>query len=117
MSKRSWNALWPLIPGIIFSGLWAFVLLSEWYSVGVEADPETIKNYYFGSETMVGHGGWGYKSAELYARSALIQGLVAVAITTIFVVAAIRRHAVLIWSGYSLLILAIVVELILSSGT
>lgn len=62
----------PAIGGCFFGG----ILLFEWLRIGVIADPKIISRYYFGSEAMVGHGGWQYASASAYAWSALIEGII-----------------------------------------
>jgi hypothetical protein len=42
---------------------------------------------------MVGNGGWHYATRELYATTALAEGLVALAVTVAFAAAALARSA------------------------
>ena len=67
-------------PGIFLCALLALALGDEAISVGVIADPRVIADYHFGSEAMVGIGGWRYKSAGCYATSAGIEAIAAVGI-------------------------------------
>lgn len=60
----------------VFYSFVAILILFEWFKIGVVADPQEIGKYYFGSEAMVGHGGWKYKSSENYALSAFYEGIV-----------------------------------------
>ncbi len=51
------------------------------------ADPLTIDSYYFGSEAMMGYGGWHYATAGTYATTALIQGSIFLFSLFFFVIA------------------------------
>ena len=59
-----------LLPGVALGAL-AALMFHEWWLVGYLADPETLANYHFGSEAMVGIGGPHYRTAEIYASAAL----------------------------------------------
>ena len=80
-----------IVPGMIISGLLAALFLNEWFTISVIADPEMINSYDFGSEAMVGNSGWHYRTAELYSRTALIEALIALVVTGMFLFAAIRK--------------------------
>jgi len=50
-------------------------LIAEFIRIKIIANPQVIAGYYFGSEAMMDHGGWTYRSASLYAWSAPAEGL------------------------------------------
>lgn len=108
MKKRSGLVLWVAIPGLVLSVLISALFLSEWYSIGVVADPNTIAKYGFGSEAMVGNGGWYYASAALYAKTALIEGICAFALVLTFAVAAMMRSAGVVVGAYILFVVGVV---------
>ena len=58
------------IIGAIFLLGWSGLLLSEAFVVGVRG-----ADYNFGSEAMIGHGGWAYRSAGAYVASCMLEGL------------------------------------------
>lgn len=107
------NIRWLAIPGLLFAGLWTLLFFVEWYKIGVIANPATIESYHFGSDPMVGYGGDHYRSAELYARTALIEGICALAMAGVFVLVLVRRSSWLLIAAYSLLFLGIVVHQVL----
>jgi hypothetical protein len=84
----------------------AFALLSEWWRIGVVADPTVVAQYHFGSESMTAHGGFKYKFAALYSWSALFfgAGFVAVALAAL-VAAAKRSTGLLVGSGVAFAVL------------
>ncbi|WP_223787212.1 hypothetical protein [Marinicella meishanensis] len=61
-----------IFPMVIFFSLVFALSFSEYWSIAIVSDPNTIESYHFGSEPMVAHGGAKYRSAEAYARSSLI---------------------------------------------
>lgn len=105
-------------PGLLLGILLSLLFLHEWITIGIIADPETVQKYHFGSEAMVGHGGWFYKSAELYARSAMIQGFVSIAIVAVFIRSIVLGSAKTAVAGYMLLTVGFIAnQLILALGT
>jgi hypothetical protein len=66
-------------------------MFSEWWSIGVIADPDDLAEYHFGSEPMLHHGGSHYESAEVYAAAMLREGLVACAAAVGIIVGHARR--------------------------
>ena len=107
MSQSKRISLWLSAPGLAVAALLAVVFLSEWVRVAVIADSATVESYHFGSEAMVGHGGWPYRTAALYARTSLVGGLVALVVTGAFVVAVVRRSRVLALVAYGLLVVGL----------
>ena len=103
------NARWIAVPGLFAVLLLTAISLSEWYAVGVEADPAVIERYHFGSEAMLGHGGEAYRSPEAYARNALTRGLVTIGIASVFIVAMVRKSGLTVIAGYILIVAAIVI--------
>lgn len=95
------NARWVAVPGLFVVLLFVAFSLSEWYTIGVEADPATIESYYFGSEPMVGYGGDHYRSAEAYASRSLAGGLAALAVAAVFAFGLIRRSGAAVAVGYA----------------
>ena len=113
MLPKTWKSLYISAPGLIVTGLMAWIYFSEWYRVGIEAHPGTLNGYYFGSEAMIGHGGWIYESATLYAKASLIQGLVTGVISLVFLVALWRKYISVGWLGHILLVLSIVAQTVI----
>ena len=62
--------------GMLYGSLGAILAVSEWWQIAIVADPNNIAGYNFGSEAMMGTGGWHYASANVYAWSALVEGFV-----------------------------------------
>src|SRR5258705_163451 len=81
------HALWLVLaaPGVALAFLGAAVMGYEAVSLGLFAGPSTVASYHFGSEAMVGVGGWAYTSRQAYvASSSLFAGascILALAIT------------------------------------
>ncbi len=71
--------------------LLASVSFQEWWLVGVVADPSTIEEYRFGTESMVGHGGAKYSSAVRYSYTQLTCGIVSLLAVVAAVFAACVR--------------------------
>jgi hypothetical protein len=67
------------IPGMAILGLFIVYGVQDYWVIGVIKDPAIIEQYHFGSEAMIGNGGDKYRSAEAYALSSLVVGLVAIA--------------------------------------
>lgn len=66
-------------------------MLTEWWYVGVVADPDYVAEYHFGTEAMLHHGGSHYASAAIYADAVLREGLIAVAAAVGVLVGNARR--------------------------
>lgn len=62
-------------PGIL--GLMLFVVYGygDYWNMAVVADPNEIARYNFGSEAMIAHGGDKFRSANAYAASSLVIGM------------------------------------------
>jgi hypothetical protein len=60
--------------GILYGSVALVLAISEWWRIAVVADPNNIAGYNFGSDAMMGNGGWHYASANVYAWSALAEG-------------------------------------------
>ena len=110
LSRRT--SFWAVAPGFVFAVFLDFMSLSEWFRVGVIADPAVVGGYYFGSEAMLDpdKGGWIYATAELYATTALISGLISSAITAIFIMAVLKRSANITLIAYGLLISGLLIN-------
>lgn len=104
---RPLRSRWIVAPGFMLAGLLAALFLEEWWVIGVVADPAVIESYHFGSEAMVGHGGWKYATAELYAITALAEGMVAIVVMMTFAIAAITRSFAVAVGAYAALALGI----------
>lgn len=59
-----------LITGLALAAL-ALALIVHSFYIGFLAPSSVVNQYYFGSEAMVGNGGWGYTSREAYFWSSL----------------------------------------------
>ncbi len=95
---------WLTLPGLTISALIASLFLHEWARIGVIANPTVVGSYHFGSEAMVGYGGWHYTSAEVYSWTAFMQGAVASLLTIAFLLSAARRSRKLLLSSYVALV-------------
>ena len=111
--RLSRNARWIAVPGLFAVLLFASFLLTEWYAIGVEADPSTIEAYHFGSEAMIGHGGDHYRSAEAYANRMLLGALATLAVAGFFLFALVRRSGVAVVAGYSIVLAVLAAGIIL----
>jgi hypothetical protein len=68
LRRTSWIFLGlPILPALLIGGMFA-----EEAARIAFASPEAIAGYHFGSETMVGHGGWAYRSHQTYVFSLAI---------------------------------------------
>jgi hypothetical protein len=61
------------------AGLFAFVMLSEWWPIAITQDLVRIGSYHFGSGSMMGQGGWRYANPEVFAWTALAEAVAAIA--------------------------------------
>ena len=105
-----WGAVLLCVPGAVLTALLVAIAAREWYLIGVVADPATIAKYHFGSEAMVGAGGEHYRSAAVYARSALLEALLGLPVLAAFLLALYRRSLRLAVFLYLAIGLAILVR-------
>jgi hypothetical protein len=104
-----WGAFVPCAVLLVLAAL----SLREWWLIGYIADPETIAAYRFGSDAMVGKGGSYYRSAELYAASALqFAGLLAVLAIPFVVALRLRSRGALIMAYVILIVAAIAKQVV-----
>jgi hypothetical protein len=52
--------------------------INEYWIIAISAEPQTIRNYQFGAEAMIYHGGEKYRTAETYANSSLYLALLSI---------------------------------------
>ena len=105
LRNASWIALGlPVLPALLIGG----ALLSESIRIAL-ASPETIAEYHFGSEAMVGHGGWSYRSRLAYVGSSAISGfpLVALGVLLVWILARRRDSTPWLVAGTAAFLLAI----------
>ncbi|HEX9950820.1 MAG TPA: hypothetical protein VGB53_03560 [Rubricoccaceae bacterium] len=107
------NARWIAGPGLFIVLLFGALCLSEWYKIGIEANPETIEGYHFGAEVMIENGGEKYRSAETYASASLTRGLLALGVAVVFSVAVARRNGAVALAGYALALGSVLVSNVL----
>jgi Co/Zn/Cd efflux system component len=86
--------------GAVVSALVSVLVMSEFIIIGMIADPNTVAGYYFGSETMLFHGGWKYQSSSVYAWTAFVEGIFLWAVTTLLVWSARKRSLKGVITGY-----------------
>jgi len=104
---RKFLRLSSLVPAF-FALFLAVLFLSEFVSIGIIARPETIAGYDFGSEGMIGAGGWRYRSAQVYALSALAEGILLLSGAGLLLAGVIRRKSAALIAGYILLAASLV---------
>ena len=61
------------------AALFAVAMLSEWWPIIVSRNAAHIASYHFGSESMMGHGGWRYATPNVYAWTAFAEAVAATA--------------------------------------
>jgi len=84
----SWLTLGlPILPALLIGGMFA----AESARMAL-ASPETVSDYHFGSEAMVGHGGWAYRSRSTYVLSCAIWGVPLVALAGLLIWVLARRR-------------------------
>jgi hypothetical protein len=97
-------------PGILVCLVGASVLFWEWFRIWAVADPKEIASYFFGSESMVAHGGWKYRSAATYAWSSFVEGTLGLLPIVMFVRAVqqgSRKKTILAYVVMAMIYLAI----------
>ena len=89
-TKWIWRFAWvPALLALPFVLFFAF----EAIYLGLLASEEFIENYHFGSEAMLFHGGWAYRSVRAYVGSLAVNALLLCFAIAAFGAAA-RRHSV-----------------------
>ena len=73
--------------GVLWLGLWA----TEWWRIAIVGRDAVVAEYHFGSDSMVGHGGWAYANPQVYGWSVLAFGAVGFAMTWLLRAAILRR--------------------------
>ena len=91
------------MPGILLVTFLLAVALSEWYVIAVEAIPQDISRYPFGSEPAIDIGGLKYQSAETYVTAMQIDAVLSLSILVAFVIATRFRSAKATAGSYFLL--------------
>lgn len=77
--RRTAGALLVAVGSLLFA-----LGLSESWSTALSPDPQRIASYHFGSEAMLGHGGWSYANPEVYGWTSLVSlGLVGIAVALV----------------------------------
>jgi hypothetical protein len=74
-------------------------------------DPAVISRYYFGSEAMMSHGGWQYKTSSIYAWTSLAEGLLVLSISSLFVMATAQNKKRFVNAGFFILVAWLMVRL------
>lgn len=73
------------------AGVFAIAMLGEWWPIAVKHDLAHIGSYRFGSQSMMGHGGWRYANPEVYAWTAFAEAIAAVATMPAIWLTIVRR--------------------------
>ncbi len=93
LQKTGWIALGvPALPALLLGGM----LLSESIRIAV-ASPDAVAAYHFGSEAMVGHGGWRYRSRWAYAASSAASGVPFLGMGALLIWVLMRRRDSASW--------------------
>jgi hypothetical protein len=103
MLSRVHTVLWVGVAVVL--SLCGGLALYEWYRVGIEANPQVIARYPFGSEGSAA-GVSAYSSASAYARNALQTWVFAFGLLGIVLFAAQRKSTKLLFVSYAVFGLA-----------
>ena len=98
--KSSSNWLLVVMPGLVLAAVGGLLLCVEALRLGPLATPGVVASYHFGSEAMVGHGGWPYLSQSTYVVSSGLEGAALLVCALALGVALGRRRASWLVSGY-----------------
>jgi hypothetical protein len=74
------------------AAIFAVAMFSEWWPIIVTRSPAYIATYHFGSESMMGHGGWKYANPEVYAWTAFAEATAALATLPALWITIVRRR-------------------------
>ena len=89
LTMRNYSTFAPILwIGGVFEVFYAALWLSEWFDLIVS---NTGVDYRFGSEAMVGEGGFLYRSADLYAWYGFAVGSLAASIAIVTVYALLKK--------------------------
>ena len=104
------SAKWLLVvmPGLVLAAVAGLLLCVEALRLGPLATPELVASYHFGSESMVGEGGWPYLSQSMYVVSSGLEGAALLVCALALGVALGRRRASWLVSGYVGLVVVMV---------
>jgi hypothetical protein len=58
---------------MIVAVLFTAAMITEWWPIIVTRNAAHIASYHFGSESMMGHGGWRYSNPNVYAWTAFAE--------------------------------------------
>jgi len=98
-------------PGLLCLMLFVAYGLGDYWVIGVVANPDEIARYNFGAEAMIAHGGEKYRSANAYAVSSLVIGMLSTfgLAASIYVLFKSRKKALLkAYCGSALTLLIVI---------
>jgi hypothetical protein len=101
--RQRGRQLWLMLvmPGVLFSGLLGLVCCREAIHVGLAVDPAQVQEeYHFGSDPMVGYGGWPYTSSRAYVTAAVLKSIVLIVSALILLCGAWLRRRGWVVVGY-----------------
>ncbi len=110
MERKLHFLLW-VVPLVVLLAV-AVIQFSEWWKIGVVADPREIARYPFGAEGPVA-GNPAYESPDAYARHALWGWVSCVVLAGIFAFAGLRHSIPLLCFGYISLVIAFLVVVLI----
>jgi hypothetical protein len=89
--KTSFSRVAVAAAVMIVAALFAIMTITEWWPIIVTRNAERVAAYYFGSESMMAHGGWRYSNPNVYAWTCLSEAFAAVATLPPLWMAIVRR--------------------------
>ncbi len=89
--KTSFGRVAVAAAAMIVAALFAVGMLTEWWPIIVTRDAAHIASYRFGSESMMGHGGWRYSNPNVYAWTAFAEAIAALATMPALWMTIVRR--------------------------
>ncbi len=107
-SKPGTKWLLMVTPGLVLAVAGGVLLCVEALRVGPLGDGDLVASYHFGSESMVGNGGWHYLSRSTYVTASALEGVALLVSAAVLAVALRRRRASWVVCGYIGLVLVIV---------
>jgi hypothetical protein len=78
--------------GVLALLLFFFGVSESWFTV-IRPDAEQIAGYHFGSEAMLGHGGWTYANPEVYGWTSLVGSFVGGGACSLLALALVRKSS------------------------
>jgi hypothetical protein len=73
------------------AAVFAIAMLTEWWPIIVARNAAHVASYHFGSESMLGHGGWKYSNPNVYAWTAFAEAVAATATLPALWMTIVRR--------------------------